>query len=228
MTGLLHRIRRRRTEEPAAAPDPSAPPAGTEPGDLAAPAVPSFRHRGRLRRRLRYLRRVRELGYRDVGGLVFDLRRFGRDEPALVAAKLDALTAVDAELRQLEGALGDRPEIVELREPGIGACSRCAALHASDARFCSSCGQNVGATRVAVIAPGTPAAIDPAVIAHAHAAPGTPAAVGPAVTAHADTHAAPVSSPALEPASAATPEGHTADEQPTTIVAPVTTERDGP
>ena len=32
------------------------------------PDSPSFRQRGRLRRRLRYLRRVRELGFRDLGG----------------------------------------------------------------------------------------------------------------------------------------------------------------
>ncbi len=120
------------------APDPSAP-AGLEARPLE-PATPSFKDRGRLRRRLRYLRRVRELGFRDLGGLVFDLHRFGRDGQPLVAGKLEALTAVDAELRALERTLQDREEFVVLREPGIGACTRCAALHGSDANFCPNCG----------------------------------------------------------------------------------------
>ena len=93
-----------------------------------------------MRRRLRYLRRARELGFRDLGGLVFDLRRFERDRPDLVEAKIHALFEVDHELRALERALDDRREIHELREPGIASCPRCGALHGSEARFCPSCG----------------------------------------------------------------------------------------
>jgi hypothetical protein len=122
-------------------PDPAVP-AGLElqpPADVP-PAVPSFRTRGRLRRRLRYLRRVRELGFRDLGGLTFDLHRFGREGQALIQAKLEALVTVDTELRALERALGDERDFVDLREPGIAACPRCAALHGSDAHFCPSCG----------------------------------------------------------------------------------------
>lgn len=115
-------------------------PAGLQPEPPGAPPVPSFRDRGRLRRRLRFLRGVRELGFRDLGGLVFDLHRFGRDAPLLVEGKLEALATVDTELRALEEVLRDRPDVVILREPGIAACPRCAALHGSDARFCSSCG----------------------------------------------------------------------------------------
>jgi len=123
----------------APAPDPSAP-AGLEVQPAAPPGGPSFRERGRLRRRLRYLRRVRELGFRDLGGLVFDLHRFRRERAELVAGKLGALAVVDVELRALEKVLSDRQDYVVLREPGIAACPRCAALHGSDANFCPSCG----------------------------------------------------------------------------------------
>lgn len=133
---------------PVPTPGPSADlggvPAGLEPQPVVAPGAPSFRDRGRLRRRLRYLRRVRELGFRDLGGLVFDQHRFGREGPELVAGKLAALDSVDAELRALEVSLDDRPEFVDLREPGIAACPRCAGLHGSDARFCPSCGFRLG------------------------------------------------------------------------------------
>jgi hypothetical protein len=104
----------------------------------------SFRDRGRLRRRLRFLRRARELAFRDVGGLIFDMRRFGRERPDLVEAKLGALTAVDAELRALERVLDDRRPIHELREPGLSSCPRCGALHASEDNFCPRCGLQFG------------------------------------------------------------------------------------
>jgi hypothetical protein len=104
----------------------------------------SFRDRGRLRRRLRFLRRARELAFRDVGGLIFDMRRFGRDRPDLVEAKLAALGAVDRELRALERVLDDRRPIHELHEPGLSSCPRCGALHASEDNFCPRCGLQFG------------------------------------------------------------------------------------
>ena len=107
----------------------------------------SFRDRGRLRRRLRFLRRTRELAFRDVGGLMFDMRRFGRDRPDLVDAKLGALAAVDEELRSLERVLDDRRPLHELREPGITSCARCGALHASESNFCPNCGLQIGGPR---------------------------------------------------------------------------------
>lgn len=107
----------------------------------------SFRDRGKLRRRLRFLRRTRELAFRDIGGLIFDMRRFGRDRPDLVEAKISALAAVDQELRALERILDDRRPIHELREPGITSCARCGALHSSDSNFCPNCGLQIGGPR---------------------------------------------------------------------------------
>lgn len=126
-------------QPPPAAPPEQPLPAGLAPEDVA-PSRPSFRDRGRLRRRLRYLRRVRELGFRDLGGLAFDLHRFGRRNDDLVLGKLAALDAVDRELRAIERVLNERRDILELREPGVAACPRCGALHGSDARFCPQCG----------------------------------------------------------------------------------------
>ncbi len=126
---------------PAVAPEGPPLPADVAPGTQAAPG---FRDRGAYRRRLRYLRRVRELGFRDLGGLVFDLHRFGRTGDEIVHAKLVALDAVDRELRALERVLRDEHAFTDLREPGVSACARCGALHGSDARFCPSCGVSIG------------------------------------------------------------------------------------
>jgi hypothetical protein len=145
MKDLLARIQRRRRRSGAVRTDGSTTPvAGVDPATAAAP---SFRDRGRLRRRLRYLRRVRELGFRDLGGLVFDQHRFNRPNEELVRAKLAALQAVDAELRALEVLLDDPRPIHELREPGVAACMRCGALHGTDARFCPSCGIQISGPR---------------------------------------------------------------------------------
>jgi ribosomal protein L40E len=185
MTRLLPRFPGRRAAtdtdplDRSAAPAADAPstasqaavPAGAEPAGADAP---SFRDRARLRRRLRVLRRVRELGFRDLGGLVFDQHRFDRREPALVEAKLAALAAVDGELRAIERALNDERPLTELREAGVSACARCGALLGSDARFCSSCGASVrGAREVAPLGAG-PSAIAPP--APGTATPGAPAA----------------------------------------------------
>lgn len=116
-------------------------PAGQDP---AATDRASFNERGRIRRRLRFLRRARELAFRDLGGLVFDMHRFGRQREDLVGAKVATLARIDGELRALQTALGERRPLTVLREPGIAACPRCAAIHGTDARFCPSCGLPLG------------------------------------------------------------------------------------
>jgi hypothetical protein len=143
----------------------------TRPADGAAPAASpasSFGSRGRMRRRVRFLRRARELGYRDLGGLVFNLHRFGQRNDELVLAKLTLLGHIDEELRTLESALAERSPITVLREAGITACPRCAAIHGSEDRFCPNCGLSLGKhpdLPIAAVAasPGTvPAATAPA------------------------------------------------------------------
>jgi hypothetical protein len=102
----------------------------------------SFLQRGRVRRRVQYLRRLREVEFRDLGGFMVELQRLGSDRPELVRAKLSAAARTDAEVRALEHALASPSPVRELREAGIGgACGRCGAVFGSADRFCSSCGE---------------------------------------------------------------------------------------
>ncbi len=130
--------------QPATEPSPASPTASdsaaAEPQTLAEEQQPGFGSRGRRRRRARFLRKARELAYRDLGGLVFSLHRFGQRNDSLVLAKLATLSRIDAELRALEGSLGERRPVTVLREAGITACPRCAAIHSGEDRFCPSCG----------------------------------------------------------------------------------------
>jgi hypothetical protein len=100
--------------------------------------------RSRLRRRARYLRRLRELQLRDLGGFVVELHRFGRERPDLVGAKVQAAAHTDRELRALERTLQNGGSAMELREPGIGgACIACGTVHGSADRYCSWCGHRL-------------------------------------------------------------------------------------
>ena len=166
---LGRRLRRRSPDQgPPQAPPGAQPPSGAAPGTTnqatqpgaspygTAAAPPSFKNRARLRRRLRYLRQTRELGFRDLGGFVFDAKRLGRDRDDIVQAKLDALSAIDRELRALEIALADVQELHLLHEPGISVCPRCGALHGSEDNYCPACGLPLGRGLGLAIAQGGP------------------------------------------------------------------------
>ncbi len=129
------------TDAPAQAPEEErSAAAAVGPPDPDPPAPVGFRSRGRARRRARFLRKARELAYRDLGGLVFSLHRFGQRNDPLVLAKLTTLGRIDGELRSLEDSLEEYQPISVLREAGIAACPRCAAIHSSEDGFCPNCG----------------------------------------------------------------------------------------
>ena len=178
-----------------AAPPPTAPvgvPVAGQPLDPSPQAdSPGFRTRGRARRRVRFLRKARELAYRDLGGLVFTLHRFGHRNDALVMAKLTTLGKIDTELCSLENALEERQPVTVLREAGITACPRCAAIHSGEDRFCPNCGLSV--SRHVDLPIGGASGAPPAGVANS-GAPGA-GAPGPA----------PIAAPAGSPTSYAPP-----------------------
>ena len=145
-----------------------------QPAAGAIPEQPGFGSRGKARRRARFLRRARELAYRDLGGLVYNLHRFGQRNDALVLGKLGTLSHIDNELRTIEGALRERRPVTVLREAGITACPRCAAIHGSEDRFCPNCGLPM-ARNVDLPIAGAPAgAAEPQAVVSLAAAPQQP------------------------------------------------------
>ncbi|HEY1450202.1 MAG TPA: hypothetical protein VGF47_04555 [Solirubrobacteraceae bacterium] len=226
---------------PAAA--PAQQPQQSQPADAPASVMPDgeqavgFGSRGRLRRRARFLRKARELAYRDLGGLVFSLHRFNQRNDQLVLAKLSTLSRIDAELRALETSLAERQPVTVLREAGITACPRCAAIHSGEDRFCPGCGLPMsrrsdlpiaGAPTPSGAAPpqsapapvAPPAGPPPATQAHAIAQPGPPpspptqsfAPVAPATAQHAS-----IGAPGQQPLTDA---AASENDQPTEIIRP--------
>jgi hypothetical protein len=97
--------------------------------------------RARLRRQVRFLRKQRELQMRDLGGLIFDMYRFGSKRQDLVREKLRLMFEADRELRAFEAMLGGRRGPLTVREPGVGgSCPRCLTLYSTDAHYCWRCG----------------------------------------------------------------------------------------
>jgi hypothetical protein len=182
---------------------------------------PGFGARGRVRRRARYLRKARELAYRDLGGLVFSLHHFGQRNDTLVLAKLATLSRIDAELRALEASLSERQPLTVLREAGITACPRCAAIHSGEDRFCPNCGLPMSRKSDLPIA-GAAASVAPAgspgaAVATDSALAGTPSAPSP-VAAPSPPAGPPATS--APPVSAPTPPAAGDEDQPTEIIRP--------
>lgn len=201
--------------------DHAAPPAGAEP---APPDATGFGARGRIRRRARFLRKARELAYRDLGGLVYNLHRFGQRNDQLVLAKLNLLGRIDHELRTLEGALDERRPMTILREAGVTVCARCAAIHSSEDRYCPNCGLSLGRhpdlpiagapAGATTPAPPAPAASPapgaspaPAAPTASPAQPPDPVPEAPGPPAPPASAPAPTASPAAMPAAAVQPAG---------------------
>jgi hypothetical protein len=202
-------------------------------GAGSAPQPPGFRDRGKLRRRLRYLRRVRDLELRDLGGLVYETYRQKRPRQELVERKVRVLAATDKELSGLELALNDRRPLRELRMPGIGGqCPRCGEVYGSAARFCSNCGAGLAGEAEAALgqfgrAPAAPrpaaapAAAPPgSVLANWSAAGAIPPAAPPPGSAPRPASAAPGGGPAPSEPKPATPGGAPAAAPDTPAAAP--------
>lgn len=134
------------TRTPVIRADPDVP-AGLDPAESGTPLATG--RRGRLRRRLRYLRRARELMLRDLGGLFYEVHRTAGGDlashSAVVATKVDRLSGLDAEAAAIEAALGAARSEAIVFQPGVGGtCDFCGELYGSAARFCSGCGSPTG------------------------------------------------------------------------------------
>ena len=115
-------------------------PAGIERGaDAVAPG--NSRERGRMRRRLRELRRLREAQLLELGALVLEAHKHGRDDSPVIKSKAAEAAATDAEARGLADALGGDAMLDSIVATGIaGPCPTCGTLASTAARFCSNCG----------------------------------------------------------------------------------------
>lgn len=115
-------------------------PAGLDRGTEAAASGGAL-ERGRMRRRLRELRRLRESQLLELGALVLEAHRHSREDTPVVKRKTAEVAATDAELRALAEALGTEAGLDAIEATGIAVpCPTCGTLASTSARFCSACG----------------------------------------------------------------------------------------
>ena len=115
---------------------------------------------------------MRELLLRDLGGFTYEIHRSAGGSTqesyrVLAAAKAKRLASLDTEVLALETRLGEPHAETVLREPGIGGiCPQCGELHASDAHFCSRCGEPLDARARALRESAIAAAAQPTTGSH--------------------------------------------------------------
>lgn len=135
-------------------------PAGIERGEITPPH--GSRERGRLRRRLRELRRLREAVLLELGALVMEAHRHGRDDSPVIKRKAADAAGVDAEARAIADALGTDGGLDRIVAAGIaGPCPTCGTLTSTSARFCSTCGTALDGRPAATAAEGHPDEVPP-------------------------------------------------------------------
>jgi hypothetical protein len=114
-------------------------PAGIERGEITPPS--GSRERGRMRRRLRELRRLREALLLELGALVLEAHRHDRDDSPVIKRKAAEAATVDSEARAIADALGTDGGLDTIVAAGIaGPCPTCGTLTSTAARFCPTCG----------------------------------------------------------------------------------------
>jgi hypothetical protein len=146
----LKNITKRTAEKARETAAGSTPPAGQEPLPEDDEATPAASERGSMRKRVRRLTRMREVQLRELGALVVELRRLGRENRDLVERKAAVALATDEELRGLQEALDERRTVEHTVAAGIaGTCTRCGTLIGTGDRFCSHCGLAVAPRREA-------------------------------------------------------------------------------
>ncbi len=142
-----------------------------------------------MRRRARRLTRTREVLLRELGALVVEMRRLGRDNPDLIARKAAELSAIDEELRGLRTGLAERQTVEQIVVAGVsGSCTRCRTLLGTDDNYCPHCGLAV-AQSPAAPAPAADQAVEPAA-AEPKEAPAAAAPPPPPPPAAPEPHAA--------------------------------------
>ena len=94
-----------------------------------------------LRRERKALLEVREERLRDLGGLALEMYKRDRFNAGLVVERCAELVAIEARVQEID-ALLDGSALV--RRGGAGALCICGAPILLGARYCASCGRQLG------------------------------------------------------------------------------------
>src|SRR4249919_4114305 len=96
-----------------------------------------------LKRERKALLEVREERVRDLGGLALEMYKRDRFNAGLVVERCAELVAIEARVQEIDSLLDGTARI---RRGGGGAVCICGAPILLGARFCATCGRQLGGT----------------------------------------------------------------------------------
>ena len=144
MRPSLTSLRKRAEQSAERASAGSLEPAGHDANGASGTA----RDRSEMRQRARDVRARREQLVRDLGALVVELHRLGRERPELVRAKAEEVALLDHELRGLERTVAVGGSELDAVAAGVTRqCNACAALMSLSDAYCARCGTAADAAR---------------------------------------------------------------------------------
>ena len=111
---------------------------GTPADSRPAYVAPSSRE---LKRERRALLDVREDRLRDLGGLALEMYKRDRFNAGLVVERCAELVAIEARVQEIDALLDGTARV---RRGGAGALCICGAPILLGARFCATCGRQLG------------------------------------------------------------------------------------
>jgi hypothetical protein len=111
---------------------------GTPADSTPAYVAPSSRE---LKRERRALLEVREDRLRDLGGLALEMYKRDRFNAGLVVERCAELVAIEARVQEIDALLDGTARV---RRGGAGALCICGAPILLGARFCATCGRQLG------------------------------------------------------------------------------------
>jgi hypothetical protein len=111
---------------------------GTPADSRPAYVTPSSRE---LKRERRALLDVREDRLRDLGGLALEMYKRDRFNAGLVVERCAELVAIEARVQEIDALLDGTARV---RRGGAGALCICGAPILLGARFCATCGRQLG------------------------------------------------------------------------------------
>ncbi len=117
--------------------------AGAKAADSAVRTAGSLYEKGKKEAKLMALESKLSRAQRELGALVYSLRRTGQANEALIESLCDDIAAIEARIASLHAPVS-QPQAMPEPDARVKCCSQCGAEVDKEAMFCHGCGGQMG------------------------------------------------------------------------------------